>query len=360
MMSWRDVALVVIQFNFAVGAIVAAVGMPALNPLMFALIRESAAGAVLTWCAHMTSFPRWPEKEDWRRLVMTGCCVAGTQLFGIVGLKLSSRAVDFALWQPTQPAAVAAASIAIGWEAPQRKRLGGIACAAAGCLLSAASSAQGGARSRADVAANACFAASCASGAAYQMLAKSVLDRYPSLCVAAWCYDVAAVIVAFASVAAWPVANGLCPDCRGKFWRVPVDALPAVAWWIVMSTVVNYALQVWAIKHSSPTLVAASSALQPVIVAALTFVALALAPRLACSGHKDVNCLAAPSPLDAAACVLVLSGLWLVVTTERRYDDPSKLLDDGELGSINDDEDVVAEMPASPRTASLLHRGLER
>lgn len=308
------VALLVVQANFSVGAIVAAVGMPSLNPLLFALVRESAAGVILycvgLWQTGMTRPRRWA------RFVAVGTCVAGTQLFAIVGLKLSGNAVSFAVWQPTQPVAVAAVSILLGWERFEVSRVAGIICAAAGCVMVAATSGH----ATAGLVANACFALSCAAGAAYQLAAKPLVHAYPAVCVTAWCYCVAAgitVAAALVTAASPAIQHFLCPDCNDDFWTLPTDALPALAWWIFMSTVTNYALQMWAIKHSSPTLVTAYSALQPVLTAALTVLVIFLVPHFECRHDRD-NCLTPPDAYDAAACVLVLAGLSFVVRTEAR------------------------------------------
>lgn len=293
--------LVFIQFNFSIGAIVASVGMH-LNPFLFALIRECAAGIALSAWAKI-SVDANTKMDDLPRFLTIGTCVAGTQLLSIVGLSLSNSPLDFALWQPTQPIAVAAASVALGWETPKRTRLLGIASAVAGCVISAVNQKASGRRSAQDLAANGFFAASCACGASYQLFAKTVLDKdYPSICVAAWCYCVAAVEVAIISLVA-----SLFYD---TFWSVPYAALPPLAWWIVMSTVINYALQVWAIKHSSPTIVTASSALQPVFTAGISFALL----TLVCD-----NCVDAPNVIDLLACVLVILGLALVLSSEPHH-----------------------------------------
>jgi len=170
---------------------------------------------------------------------------------------------------------------------------------------------------------------------------------YPALCVAAWGYCVAAAVTVLtaACVAAamavssssssdgdrQPVGAFLCPDCASsddeedasiaRYWRVPVAALPSLAWWIAMATVLNYGLQMWAIQQSSPTLVTSYQALQPVATAILTVALLAtpVARRyVACDGHDkdDSDCLAAPPAWDLLGCALVVVGLFLVIATE--------------------------------------------
>ncbi|KAJ8598880.1 hypothetical protein CTAYLR_009963 [Chrysophaeum taylorii] len=298
-------ALWIVQLNFSIGAIVANVG--SINPVTFAVIRETAAGGILYVVSTRFTGINGPQIRDWCRFARIGGCVAATQLLGIVGLKFASP-VAFAIWQPTQPALVSAVSVCVGWERPKALRFAGIACAAAGCLVVA------GRAERAEISAHLCFAASCVAGAAYQILVKTVVHRYPPICVASWCYCVAAVLTV-ALAALFSSSEG---------WVVPVAAVPALLWWIFASTVLNYGLQVWAIKHSSPTLVTSYAALQPVLTAALTLALIFLLPNLGCevepssSGRRSrtTGCLVAPGATEALGGTLVLSGLALTVMTE--------------------------------------------
>jgi len=85
-----------------------------------------------------------------------------------------------------------------------------------------------------------------------------------------------------------------------------------------MSTVLNYALMLWAVAASSPTLVTAFSALQPIAAAGVTLAALASRPRVRCRGAADARCLRPPAASDGLAAALVIAGLSLVVRTELR------------------------------------------
>ena len=143
---------------------------------------------------------------------------------------------------------------------------------------------------------------------------RQVVVAAASYALAACCTAAAAAGLAAApgDVGAW-----LCPDCDG-FWRVPSSALPALLWWIFMSTVLNYALMLWAVAASSPTLVTAFSALQPIAAAGVTLAALASRPRFRCRGAADARCLRPPAASDGLAAALVVAGLSLVVRTELR------------------------------------------
>ena len=67
--------------------------------------------------------------------------------------------------------------------------------------------------------------------------------------------------------------------------RAPFSALPAAAWWgvayiILIPTAVNYVLNSWALRRSSPALVATYTTLQPVIATGLAFIFLHETPGL--------------------------------------------------------------------------------
>ncbi|KAH8087632.1 transmembrane transporter [Aureococcus anophagefferens] len=266
---WRVyAACVLVQLNFAVGAVVAALGLPLIHPMCFALIREASAAALLLLWARGTTTPRERRvAADWRVLCRVGACAAATQLLALVGLKLSSNPTVFALYQPAQPArrrGVRAPPLGGFRRDARRWRIHRLRRLRARGLRDARRP-----RGRPVVVAAASYAlAACCTAAAAAGLAAAPGD-----------------------VGAW-----LCPDCDG-FWRVPA-ALPALLWWIFMSTVLNYALMLWAVAASSPTLVTAFSALQPVAAAGVTLAVLASRPRFRCRGAADARCLRPPAASD--------------------------------------------------------------
>ena len=319
---------VVIQCNFAIGAVVAALGLPAIDPLCFALIREVGAAALLLGAAWLLGEPA-PRLRGFPPLARVGVFAFGTQLLAILGLKLSADPTVFALYQPAQPAIVAAASVALGWERPDRSRAAGVVLAAAGCAVAAAAKrggggGGGGGGGARDLAAHLCFAGSSLSGALYQLASRPAVRQFAPLVVAAYSYAFAATCTGAAALFAnvfWPASRAfLCPECAGEgFWAVPSSAVPALLWWIFMSTALNYALMMWAVKRSSPTLVTVFTALQPPLAAgcALAVVA-ATRGRVACRAGGPARCVALPTAADAAAAILVVGGLYAVARSELR------------------------------------------
>ena len=113
----------------------------------------------------------------------------------------------------------------------------------------------------------------------------------------------------------WTCGVSLCPECS-SFYAVPLEAWPALAWWIVCSTCVNYALMMWCVKRSSPTLVSAASALQPPLAAVCALIAIALTGGAAACGAGDGRCVAAPTGRDGVAAWLVVCGVLAVALSE--------------------------------------------
>jgi drug/metabolite transporter (DMT)-like permease len=100
----------------------------------------------------------------------------------------------------------------------------------------------------------------CLSYAAFLVLARPVLLRLPHTMVVAWSYLAGGAVV---------LAIG-GRDLLGA----PYGAMPALAWAglayiVLLATLLNYLLNTWAIRHSSSSLVAVYTTLQPVVAAVL-------------------------------------------------------------------------------------------
>ena len=90
-------ALLLIQLNFAIGAVVAALALPKTEPLTFALIREVCAACLLTAYAVQQGAPAAPPRGSRALMARLGACACATQVLAIVGLKLSADPTAFAL-----------------------------------------------------------------------------------------------------------------------------------------------------------------------------------------------------------------------------------------------------------------------
>ena len=125
---WRvHGALITAQILFGSASIVGALGLPSFNPLVFALVRELAAGALLLFASFAATgvLPTSIAKSDRWRIFVLGLCIAGTQGFFIVGIKLTS-ALTATIWQPTQPIMTATLCMASGQEPKRLLRIVGV------------------------------------------------------------------------------------------------------------------------------------------------------------------------------------------------------------------------------------------
>ena len=154
-------ALIVVQVFFGCGSVVGSLGLPSFNPMVFALIREVCAGALLVGASVATS-QLWPwhmRREHLPRFFLLGVMIFGNQAGFIVGIKLST-AVAASIWQPSQPIMTCAICMALGWEPVIPRRILGIAVAFVGCALMVTLDATGGERSARRCA---CVSGSCSS-----------------------------------------------------------------------------------------------------------------------------------------------------------------------------------------------------
>ncbi|KAJ8601521.1 hypothetical protein CTAYLR_010764 [Chrysophaeum taylorii] len=293
-------ALVLVQLIFGVGSVIASLGLPAFNPLVFAAIREACAGPLLLAAALWAERSRGNScrrrrrrRVPWGAVIVLGVCIFGNQAAYILGIKFSNG-VAGSLWQPSQPVLTLALSVILGREKVSGRRVAGIACAFGGC---------------------------------YVVLSKAVVRKTPPLLVAALAYCCATPITFVTAAVATSLAPRFaCSDCaEGTYWAVPKTAIPALAYWILFQSVASYALLTWAAKHARASVVSAYSALQPVAAATL---ALAL--------NAAGRATPPPRPKELLAASFVLGGLYITAATEEEEEEdvlkhPPLLLTDVEL-----------------------------
>ena len=74
---------------------------------------------------------------------------------------------------------------------------------------------------------NLCLFLNCLTGSSYVMLSRSVLKRYPPICVCSWSYVVAAVsmtAITLTTATSPDAMYFLCPACQG-IWVIPRAAI---------------------------------------------------------------------------------------------------------------------------------------
>lgn len=278
------VALLAVQAMFSGLHVVAKLVMVELHPLVLAALRVGVATPVLL------AFAWWhdralPERRDLPRLALLGALgVFGNQVLFICGLSMTT-ATAAAILMPSIPVFAAGLAIALGIERVGPRRLAGIALAVAGALVVLGPAGF----TLADRAAlgNLLVLVNCLFYAGFLVLQRPLLERLPWRTLVAWSF-------LFGSLGVLAVGGGelaaLDPAAvSGPVWL-------GVAFILIFPTVIGYLLATWAVRRSSPTLVAAYTTLQPLLSALLA--AAFLGERIGAA--------------EAAGFALIAGGLWLV------------------------------------------------
>ena len=256
-----------VQGSFATLHVVGKVVLAELAPLAFAGTRVAIATPLLLLYAWRHD--RFvPAREDWPRLALLGLLgIFANQTLFLLGLNFTT-ATSSAILMPSIPVFTAAAAAVLGIERVAGRRLAGIVAAALGALvlldptrLDTSPEATVG---------NLLILANCLCYSFFLVLQRPLLARIPWRTLVAWCF-------LFGSLGTLPVA---APSLAATDW----GALSTAAWlgtlYIgVVPTALNFALAMWAVRRSSPAVVAAFTTLQPVFTSALAAAALGEAVR---------------------------------------------------------------------------------
>jgi drug/metabolite transporter (DMT)-like permease len=250
-------ALVFVQVTFGAFPVVGKAVLVHLPPLALAAVRVLVSTPLLLVLAWRFERVR-PSRRDWPALALLGILgVFLNQVLFIFGLQLTS-ATNAAILMPSIPVFTAAAAAALGVQRPDSWTIGGVLLAGAGALTvldpgrwSASGQALWG---------DLLILGNCLAYAVYLVLQRPVLRRLPPLTVVAW---------AFLIGGAATVAVGAPSLLDGSVSTLPPTAWIGLTYIVLIPTAVNYALNSWALRRSSPALVAAYTCLQPVAAAAL-------------------------------------------------------------------------------------------
>jgi drug/metabolite transporter (DMT)-like permease len=278
------VALLAVQMLFATLHVVGKVVLVHLPPLAFAGTRVLVATPLLLALA-------WrhdrlvPARSDWPRLALLGLLgIFANQTLFLLGLNFTT-ATSSAILMPSIPVFTAAAAALLGVERVAGRRLAGIAAAAAGALVLLDPTRLE--TSRQATLGNLLILANCLCYAFFLVLQRPLFVRIPWRTLIAWCF-------LFGSLGTLPVA---ATSLAATDW----SALPAATWagilWVgAVPTALTFALATWAVRRSSPAVVAAFTTLQPVFTSALAAATLGEAVR----------------PNQALGFLLIVLGLVLV------------------------------------------------
>ena len=315
--AWVVVALIAVQASFGGNAVITKVALTKqADPVVFSFLRDVGGAFILLLACKVRGCLVWPRRADLGTFILLG--VLGVyigQQFIVLALQYVDP-LNAAVLQPSQPVLTTLLAAIFGVEPLQlrtlhgRLKLCGVLLAAAGAVCTVYWAAAAGDDNNSGrrlagghahhhhtsigggggepppsapstspsaprlILGNALLVIQCVSGALYQLLQKHLLSTadYPPLAVAAMGYVVGAVSVGL-----------VLPVCKlePEHWAFLGDrtALLALGYAIVFTSALNYGLQAFANKHSSPTLVTAFFPMQIVFTALFSWIFLGNVPR---------------------------------------------------------------------------------
>jgi drug/metabolite transporter (DMT)-like permease len=280
--------LLFVQLSFGVFHVVAKAVLADLAPLALAAIRVGVATPILMILAWRRD--RFvPSRRDLPMLALLGGLgVFANQVLFVTGLK-HTTATNASILMLSVPVFTVAAAAALRIERVGAARLVGILLSVAGALVLV-----NPLRFSADHSAALGNAIILVNGLAYALflvLQRPVLARIPWRTVIAWSF-------LFGTL-------GVIPFSVPALVALEPALVPARAWWgmayiITFPTVFAYAASTWAVRRSSPALVAVSNTLQPLVAATLGI--LFLGERFGWA--------------EGLGFALIVAGLWRVTTAQ--------------------------------------------
>lgn len=251
------VALLVVQALFATLHVVGKIALVELAPLALAGTRVLIATPILLLLAwrHDRTIPA---RSDWPRIALLGLLgIFANQTLFLLGLNFTS-ATSSAILMPSIPAFTAGAALVLGVERVRGRRLLGIALAAAGALV-LLDPTRLETSGRATVG-NLLILSNCLAYSFFLVLLRPLFVRIPWRTLIAWSF-------LFGSLATLAVS---APALATTPWSaLEPKTLAAVVYIGLVPTAFNFALNTWAVRRSSPALVAAFTTLQPVLTTGL-------------------------------------------------------------------------------------------
>lgn len=249
--------LLLVQAAFGGFHVVAKAVLTSLSPLALAGLRVGLATPFLVFLAWRRD-RMIPQRRDLPMLAFLGFLgIFANQVFFITGLQWTT-AINAAILMPSLPVFAAAAAAVLGIERLVPRRLAGIFLSVGGALVLV--NPLRFAADRDMAIGNLLILVNCLCYALFLVLQRPLLERIPWRTLIAWSFVFGGggvLLVSLPSLAALQAAE-----------------VPASAWWgmayiVVLPTVFGYAANTWAVRRSSPAVVAAYGTLQPLVAAVL-------------------------------------------------------------------------------------------
>jgi len=282
-------ALLLVQVCFSSLQVVGKIVLADLPPLALAATRVLIATPILLWIAWRHD--RFvPARGDWPRLALLGGLgIFANQILFLLGLSFTT-ATSAGVLMPSIPVFTAAIAGMLGIERLNGRRLAGILCAAAGAvaLLDPASL---DVSNRGSIG-NLLILGNCLAYSLFLVGQRPLLARIPWRTLIAWSFltgGLATVAVAAPSL------------LRVDWAALAPKTLGGVLWIGLVPTAFAFALNTWAVRRTSPAMVAAFITLQPLLTTA---------GAIAVLGEQ-------PGWHQASGFALIAGGLALVASARR-------------------------------------------
>jgi drug/metabolite transporter (DMT)-like permease len=252
--------LCLVQVIFGLFHVVGKRVLVEMDPLALAGLRAVGAAPLLAWVAWRHDRVL-PQRADLPLLALLGLLgVVGNQLLFVLGLRFTT-ATNAAILMVSVPVLTAGVAAALGVERITPARALGVALSVAGALvlLQPQNFDLGGGTGGAAWG-NALILTNCLCYSLFLVLQRPLLERLPWRTVIAGAFLLGGLL--------------MLPLTAPALAALPGRHLSATAWWgvgyiVIFPTAVGYGLSTWAVRRSSPALVAAYNTLQPLIAASL-------------------------------------------------------------------------------------------
>lgn len=375
------IALVLCNSIWGISSVVGAVGLSTMHPIAFLTIRQVLAGLLLLAVSgtavnneksskpkeSLTSSSLLQFKQHWKLFAFTAMANFSSHFskllwhsddnfdFSMILIRSSSAKlhplgflvgitlagpVACSIWQACQPIFMAFIAILLGREVWNSRRMSGIAMAFCGCSIMVLLAPQSKAGNTAEVrtsqsstlflAGNFLFMVDCLSEAVFVLLSKKLLEVFSPVIIMGYCYLISAVYMGMATAASLMLIP-MTSTPASSVWISgsmipPLDALPALIWFVVVSAATASFLRTWATKHATGTLVLSYSVMTPASTVVLTVLLLGMRMVPNCANINTLDefstafCLFLPNLGTLFGMIGVCLGLSLIIMTEPKSD----------------------------------------
>jgi drug/metabolite transporter (DMT)-like permease len=247
-------ALLAVQLLFATLPIAVKIALRELSSPALALLRVAGAAMLFVVLHRVLVGERIRSRADYARLAVYAVFgVILNQLLYITALTMTTATAAQTL-VTAGPAFTLLVAIVLRHERGTLGKWGGIVLAGAGALFLVGVDVRSGSG-----VGNLLVVLNVAAFSVYQVISRSMLQRYDPLTVITWVYVWGAV-----GLAPWGVASVL-----QQVGGISVATGWALAWIVVGPSVAGYYLHVWALKRTEPSVVAVYGCMQPILTAVL-------------------------------------------------------------------------------------------